>query len=57
MKQFMVFNKGSVYFIDSPTMFDAEQKAIKELKVPKSKRGLLSIMSKESYERGDFQFN
>jgi len=28
MKQFMVFNKGSVYFIDSPTMFDAEQKAI-----------------------------
>jgi len=28
MKQFMIFNKGAVYFIDAPTMFDAEQKAI-----------------------------
>jgi hypothetical protein len=28
MKQFMVFNKGAVYFVDAPTMFDAEQKAI-----------------------------
>jgi hypothetical protein len=28
MKQFMVFNKSAVYFIDAPTMFDAEQKAV-----------------------------
>lgn len=24
----MVFNKSAVYFIDAPTMFDAEQKAV-----------------------------
>jgi hypothetical protein len=28
MKQFMVYNKDAVYFIDAPTMFDAEQKAV-----------------------------
>ena len=28
MKQFMVFNKGAVYFIDAPTFFDAEEKAV-----------------------------
>lgn len=28
MKQFMIFNKGSVYFVDAPTFSDAEQKAI-----------------------------
>jgi uncharacterized small protein (DUF1192 family) len=48
---------GKKIELEAKSMFDAEQKAIKELKVPKSKRGLLSIMSKESYERGDFQFN
>jgi hypothetical protein len=48
---------GKKIELEAKSMFDAEQKAIKELKVPKSKRGLLSVMSKESYERGDFQFN
>lgn len=28
MKQFMVFNKSSVYFVDAPTISEAEQKAI-----------------------------
>ena len=28
MKQFMIFNKSAVYFIDAPSMFDAEQKAV-----------------------------
>lgn len=48
---------GKKIELEAKSMFDAEQKAIKELKVPKSKRGLLSVMSKEAYERGDFQFN
>lgn len=48
---------GKKIELEAKSMFDAEQKALKELKVPKSKRGLLSVMSKQAYERGDFQFN
>ena len=28
MKQFMIFNKGTVYFVDAPNLSEAEQKAI-----------------------------
>lgn len=48
---------GKKIELEAKSMFDAEQKALKELKVPKSKKGLLSVMSKQAYERGDFQFN
>jgi len=48
---------GKKIELEAKSTFDAEQKAMKELKVPKSKRGLLSVMSKQAYERGDFQFN
>lgn len=48
---------GKKIELEAKSMFDAQQKALKEFKVPKSKRGLLSVMSKQAYERGDFQFN
>ena len=42
--------------IDAETLFEAKKKAIQELKVPKSKQGLLSVMANQAMENEDFRF-
>lgn len=42
--------------IDADTLFEAKKKAIQELKVPKSKQGLLSVMANQAMENEDFRF-
>jgi hypothetical protein len=54
---FIARYNGKKIELEATSMFDAEKKAIEQLKVPKSKRGLLSVMNKQAYEKGDFQFN
>jgi len=47
---------GKKISITASSLYEAKTKAIKELKVPKSKQGLLSVYSKKSMEQGDFRF-
>lgn len=54
---FIARYNGKKIELEATSIFDAEKKAIQQLKVPKSKRGLLSVMNKQAYEKGDFQFN
>ena len=54
---FIARYNGKKIELEAKSMFDAEKKAIEQLKVPKFKRGLLSVMNKQAYEKGDFQFN
>lgn len=42
--------------IDADTLFEAKKKAIQELKVPKSKQGLLSVMANQAMDNEDFRF-
>jgi hypothetical protein len=42
--------------IDAKDLWDAKQKAILQLKVPKSKIGLLAVVSAESQKNQDFRF-
>lgn len=57
MTQFQAIYNGKKITVESDKgIWDAKQKAIKELKVPKSKQGLLSIMSLKSIENQDFRF-
>lgn len=50
-----IFN-GKKIQIEAEDLWRAKLKAIEELKVPKSKQGLLSVYSLQSYENGDFKY-
>lgn len=53
---FFAFYNSKKIEITGKDLYDAKQKAIKELKIPKSKQGLLSVVSKKSQENQDFRF-
>ena len=53
---FIAIYNGKRVEIDADTLFEAKKKAIQELKVPKSKQGLLSVMANQSMENEDFRF-
>ena len=53
---FVAMYNGKRAEIDADTLFEAKKKAIQELKVPKSKQGLLSVMANQSMENEDFRF-
>lgn len=55
--KFFAFFNGKKHTIEGKDLWDAKQKAITQLKVPKSKVGLLAVVSAKSQEQGDFQFN
>jgi hypothetical protein len=55
-KEFEAIYNSKKISIMAESLYGAKQKAIKELKVPKSKQGLLSVYSIESKEKGDFMF-
>ena len=44
------------YEIMATSMWDAVQKAREQLKVPKSKWGLLPVMNKDAYDKEDFRY-
>jgi hypothetical protein len=50
-----IFNGKKIEF-EAKDLYAAKLHALKELKVPKSKAGLLALMNKKSYERGDFRY-
>ena len=54
-KFYAFFNKKK-HTIDGKSLYDAKQKAITKLKVPKSKVGLLAIVNAKEHDRGGFQF-
>ena len=54
---FIAFYGGKQYPIKGNDLWDAKQKAIKQLKIPKSKQGLLAVKSKKSMDKGDFMFD
>ncbi len=55
--KFYAFYDRKKYEIEASSLLDAKQKAIKQLKVPKSKVGLLSIVNADSHDKGSFRFN
>lgn len=54
--KFFAFWQGKKHEIDGKDLWDAKQKAITMLKIPKSKVGLLAVVSAKSQEQGDFMF-
>jgi hypothetical protein len=54
--KFIAFFMGKKIDIDGKDLYDAKQKAITQLKVPKSKVGLLAVVSAESQKNQDFKF-
>ena len=54
-KFYAFFNKKK-HTIDGNSLYDAKQKAILKLKVPKSKVGVLAIMSVKAYDNQQFRF-
>lgn len=53
--QFYAFWNQQKHEIDGKDLYDAKLKAIEKLKIPKSKQGLLAIMSKEAYDEQQFR--
>lgn len=57
MTQFKAIYNGKSIIVESDKgIWDAKLQAIEQLKVPKSKQGMLSIMSLESIKNQDFRF-
>jgi len=55
--KYEVFYNGKKAIIESDKgIWDAKQKGFTELKVPKSKQGLVAIQSMSSKENQDFRF-
>ena len=54
-KFYAFFNKKK-HTIDGKSLYDAKQKAILKLKVPKSKVGMLSVVNAKEHEGGSFRF-
>jgi hypothetical protein len=53
--EFYAWFNGKRISVKAKDAYEAKQKAIKELRVPKSKVGLLALMSKDAYEKEDFR--
>lgn len=54
---FYAFFNNKKIEIEATSLWDAKKQAIQQLKVPKSKEGLLSVISKKSYDGEEFRFN
>ena len=54
--KFYAFYNRKKHTIDGKSLYDAKQKAILKLKVPKSKVGMLSIVNAKEHDRGGFRF-
>ena len=54
--EFWAIYSGKKVSVTAKDLWDAKNKAIDLLKVPKKNQGLLSVISKNSYSKGDFKF-
>lgn len=55
--KFYAFWNGKRIDIEGNDLWDAKQKAITQLKVPKSKVGLLAVVNASSHDKGSFKFD
>lgn len=55
--KFYAFFNGKKHEIEGTSLWDAKQKAITKLKVPKSKVGLLAIVNASDHNKGSFKFD
>lgn len=55
--KFYAFWNGKKSEIDGKDLWDAKQKAISQLNVPKSKVGLLAVVNAADHDKGSFVFN
>jgi hypothetical protein len=55
--KFYAFFNGKKHEIEGTSLWDAKQKAITQLKVPKSKVGLLAIVNASDHNKGSFKFD
>lgn len=55
--KFYAFFGGKKHEIEGTSLWDAKQKAITKLKVPKSKVGLLAIVNASDHDKGSFKFD
>lgn len=56
MKFEVFYNSKKIIVESEKGIWDAKEKAIRELKVPKSKQGLVAIQSFTAKEKQDFRF-
>jgi len=54
--KFIAFYNNKQHEIEGKDLWDAKKKAIAQLKIPKSKQGLLSIKSSDSMKNQDFRY-
>lgn len=54
---FYAFFNGKKIEVEASSLWDAKKQAIQQMKVPKSKEGLLSVVSKKSYDGEEFRYN
>ena len=54
--KFYAFWKNKKHTINGKSLYDAKQKAITKLKIPKSKVGLLAVVNAGEHDRGSFKF-
>ena len=54
--KFYAFWNRKKYTINGKSLYDAKQKAITQLKVPKSKVGLLAVVNAGEHDKGSFKF-
>lgn len=55
--KFYAFWNGNKIEVEGNSLWDAKQKAITQLKVPKSKVGLLAVVNASEHDKGSFQFD
>ncbi len=55
--RFVAFYMGKKIEIEGKDLWDAKQQAILQFKVPKSKIGMLAVVSAKSMEDQDFKYN
>lgn len=55
--KFFVFYNNKKHEIEADNLWDAKHMFIEQYKIPKSRQGLLAVISKQSYEQQDYKFN
>tara|TARA_R110000822_G_scaffold128195_31_gene263983 strand:- start:3746 stop:4555 length:810 start_codon:yes stop_codon:yes gene_type:complete len=56
--KFVAFYNGKKIEIDGTSLYDAKKKAIEQLKIPRSKQGLLSVVNADEHDKGNsYKYN
>jgi len=57
LTEYVWFYRNRKGLVFAETLYDAKRKVCSEQKIRKSQQGLVSIMPKDSYEKGHFRFD